>query len=298
MKVIRPLKTLCDNIVSYNVPKDHEMWLATTTYNKGDEVAREDCGATIYRSAINNNIGIDPITDTDGNWVAVGTSNYFAMFDNKNTSQTVNPDEIVIEITFNGLVNAVALINVDADQAHFEAWEDDPNELLFEETIDLKDFGVTNLYDFYFSPVRYRSQVVKLGLPTMINGTGRLTLTKTNGDVKLGSLVYGDEFRIGQSTIDLDLDFKDYSEKTTNVFGDTEVIIRSYSNLNDYNVIVSNVDIDSVIRFRNTYRGIPLVWIADENKPYSINYGYFEKFRQTLSHIAYAECTISVQSLN
>jgi len=299
MYTVKSIETLCENIISYNVPKDFTTWDAATTYSKGDEVAADDCGSTIYRSTINSNLGLNPEHNPD-EWVAVGVSNYFAMFDAQNTSQTENPESIEIEIEYNELVNAAALVNCYGVEARFEVWEDNGTTKIFDKTVSLRDYGVPNMYDFYYSPIAFYTTVSEFNIPSTVTGKGKLTITNPNGIAKIGSLIYGAQFKVGRSVYGLDLDFKDYSTKVVDELTGavTNIVDRGYSDIINYTVLVENIDIERVRGFRNSNKTKPTLWVADITKPYTQTYGYFSDFRINLEHPAHAECSVKIEGLS
>jgi hypothetical protein len=155
MKMIRSIPTICDNILSYNVALDYPLYSSATTYSKGDRVTDTACGAKVYESIANANTGYS-LTDTAW-WVYVGTSNYFAMFDNKTGTQTQRAGSIEVEVAFDSLVNSVALINVEADTARFEAW-DQFDEKIIDFTVELRDYGSTSWYDSMYSEITFNDR--------------------------------------------------------------------------------------------------------------------------------------------
>lgn len=298
MKIIKPITTLCTAIVAYNVPQDYTVWVITTTYAKGDRVVAigDTCGATVYESLTSSNTGNDPADPASTDWTSVGVSNYYAMFDNKNSTQTTNANTIEIDVGFSELVNAVGLMNVEAASARFQIW-DETDTLVVDETIILRDYGVTNMHDYYFSPITALENYVNVSLPSFIGNTGRLTLDATGGTAKLGSLVYGSQFEIGETRLGIGLGIKDYSTKDRDIFGNAVIVEREYSDLIDSVVTVQTNRIAEVRKTLSNYRAQAVVWVGDETKDYTISYGFYKDFKILLPSPAHADCRLKTESI-
>lgn len=295
MKIIIPSPTVCANIISVNIPVTEPLWLVGTTYAKGDLVTRSTCGANVYESLTATNAGNDPEDPVSTDWLWIGASNAFAMFDSKNGTQSVYPDVITAEVTLSELTNAVALVNVNANQARFEAW-DEGGILVMDETFNLRDYGVSSMYDYYFEEITLKDRLVAFGVPALVAGSkGKLTLTGV--DVRLGSLVYGKQFNIGDSQYGISLSIKDFSTKELDTFGNYTIVERSFQNVMDAQITVANEDIAQVKKILAANRSVPLVWVADQNKEETIVYGYYRDFSITLPHTAYAECRLRTEGL-
>jgi hypothetical protein len=299
MKIIIPSPTICTNVVAVSIPVTEPLYSAATTYDKDDKVTKSVCGANVYQSLTSSNLDNDPEDPASIDWLWIGASNAFAMFDSKNGTQSVYPDIITAEVGLTEITNAVALINVNADLARFEAW-DEGGILVMDETFNLREYGVTSMYDYYFEEITLKDRLVAFNVPALIAGSkGKLTLTSNTAgaDVKLGSLVYGKQFSIGDSQYGISLSIKDYSTKELDIFGNYTIIERSFQNVMDAQITVANEDIAQVKKVLAANRSTPLVWVADQNKEETIVYGYYRDFSITLPHTAYAECRLRTEGL-
>ena len=295
MKIIRPIKTICDHIVSSNVPLVEPLYSAATTYSKGDKVVNDPCGAVVYESLANANTG-QSLTDLNW-WLPVGSSNYYAMFDDKNGTQTTNPESIEIEVTFQGLVNSVALINVEAKTARFEAWNE-IDEKVLDLTIDLRDFAALDYYEYFFEEIVLLDRYVSFEVPTMVSGRGKLTLSNITGIAKLGSLIYGNHFEVGKSLWGVSLGIRDFSTKETDIFGNYVVVPRTFQDKIEADVFIYANKVASVKRVLAQYRATPVVWAAGNEYDVTITYGYYKDFSIVLSNPLGADCSIQIEGLS
>lgn len=295
MKIIRPIKTICDHIVSSNVPLVEPLYSAATTYSKGARVVNDPCGAVVYESVANANTG-KSLTDPAW-WLPIGSSNYYAMFDDKNGTQTTNPDSIEIEVTFGTLVNSVALINVEANTGRFEAWNEVDQKVL-DVTIDLRDYAAVDYYEYFFDEITFLDRYVSFNVPTMISGRGKLTLTNTGGIAKLGGLIYGNQFEIGKTLWGVSLGIRDFSTKETDIFGNYIVVPRSFQDKVEADVFIEANKIGNVRKVLSQYRTAPVVWAADADYDVTVTYGYYRDFSIVLSNPLGADCSIQIEGLS
>jgi hypothetical protein len=300
MRIIKPITTICDHIISNSIPQNHDMYDPLESYSKDDLIINSTCGAVVYRSLVNGNLGNDPNTDDGSNWVAVGPSNPFAMFDDKVGTQSVALESIVVEIEITSITNAAAAINIVGNQMRFEAWN--PEDVkVFDQTFTLREHLVSNMYDYYFQEFTSRDRAVELNLPILLPGSrGKMTLTGVTGtDVKIGSLIYGKQFKIGDSQYgQMSVGIKDYSTKEADVFGNYTIVERPFQNRMEAMVVVSNANTAQVKSTLSQYRATPVLWIGDANKTETIVFGFFEDFRVTLPHPAFAECRIRINGVS
>lgn len=243
VKILVPIAiddtTLTSTNVSENPPSN---WNAATAYSEGDLVVRPLLHK-IYVRNVAGTTSTAPELD-NVNWTLRGASNPWAMFDNKNSTQTTNADEIVVEITPGTIVNALYLANVDAFEITVVG--DDPGEgEIFNETYSMQSPpSAANWYAYFFDPIRYKTSLY-VPLPSYRNATFTVTITRTGGTAAVGNLVigkvhsYGEgiEFGAGGGIIS-------YSTNQTNQFGERELVPRGYSNKAQCNIWVSSSEAD------------------------------------------------------
>lgn len=300
MNIIRPLDTACTSILDYNVTQTYVVWDVATSYAKGDFVIVEPHGATVYESLTSSNVGNDPAT-SPLDWLPVGTSNYYAMFDDKNGTQTENANSIEIVIAFDSIVNAIALINIVGTSARFEAWAQDQDWTIdtpvLDETVALRDYGVSSWYDYFTYEVKQLERYVSLSLPTLVGGVGRLTLNAPSAVAKLGSLVYGNNLIAGDAQYGYKVGIKDYSLKDTDEFGNYLVLTREFRREIQIRSAVDNGLAPFINNELSRYKSRPLVWVGDQDDEMSIIYGFYRDYNLTKRSPAFSILELKVEGL-
>jgi len=295
MKLIRPITTACGDLISTNVPQPYDVWDAEVTYAKGAIVVDNPCGARVFESVVNSNLGNDPDDGDLTKWLPIGVSNAFAMFDNSNSTATTNPDEIIVEVDVSNLTNAVALINCQASSARFEIFE--AGQKIFDETVFLRDFGSVDWYDFYFGEIQLYPNYVNYELPSITDAVGKLTLSRPGNTASIGSLVYGTSFDVGETLYGITFGIRDFSIKDTDEFGNAILVKRGFRNTIEASLKIDNVAVSRVLSVLAEYRATPAVWVADQDRDYTILFGYYNDFSIVLPHPAYAECSLTLEAL-
>lgn len=255
VKILVPI-TIDDSVldstnVSENPPAD---WNPATAYVAGDLVVRPSLHK-IYVRNVDGTTATAPESDAV-NWTFRGASNPYAMFDNKNSTQTTNADEIIVEITPNTIVNGLYLANVDAFEVSVVG-NDPADGEIFNETYSMQSPPTAaNWYDYFFDAIRYKKSLY-VPLPAYRNATFTVTITRTGGTAAVGNLVIGKVYNYGEG-----IEFGagggiiSYSTNQTNQFGERELVPRGYSNKAQCNIWVPSTEadyfFDLVVSLRDT----------------------------------------------
>lgn len=178
MKLIKPTAITDSLFVSCTIPEtDYPEWASGTTYAIGDYVILA-ATHTLYR-AITANTGKSPASNTS-DWQRVGATNRWRMFDEK--VGTVSSATGSFSVTLApGLINALALVEVDALSAHV-VMTDPVDGIVFDKTYSLNDnSAVTDGYQYFFADIRRKRTLVVEGLTSYRNAQLTVTVTGETG---------------------------------------------------------------------------------------------------------------------
>jgi hypothetical protein len=297
MKLINPIEVTAAKINAYNVTQTEAIWATCTTYALGARVVLDSFGATVYESLIASNVGNAPATNPT-KWLAIGASNYAAMFDSVNGTQTTNTDLISVSIKTTELINSVGLVNLDAGSVHV-TMTDDTYGLVYDKTISLKILPINDWYGFYFGEFRQKTNAVFDDLPPYRNATIKIDVTSyaAGGIAKVGTIQMGKLEKIGYSEWGVKLGFSDYSRKDVDAFGNYIITQRAYANTLDADVEIDTVSIQTIQLLRAKLRGIPVIWIGSSIYSETIVFGFFSNFDINLSNPIISKATLTIQGL-
>lgn len=313
MIVIPPL-TITDAILtSSNVPEtDFQEWLVGDSYDFGEKVMVATGTPDVHRNyeslivGIGTNTGIDPTVDqlpaptgTGGaNWLDLGATNTFAMFDEIVGTQTTNLTSVDVVLTPGEVINAVAVLNVSA--ATVQVIVDDPIDgVVFDRTVDLTSApeGINDWYAYYFTAIETVTDIVFTDLPSFKDATIQVIATETGVTVAVGVLAIGAQVKVGTTNHGTGISIKDFSIKQTDSFGNFVILERAFSKRADYAVTVNTNRVAFVQNFLTSIRATPVVWVGNEDFGSTIIYGYYRDFDIVLSSPPISACNIVVEGL-
>jgi len=304
MKIIRPETILDANVTATNVTEaDQPEWASGTTYALNDLVmvtgtAGGAATAThkIYQSQAGSNTGNDPTTDDGTYWDEVSSTNAWKMFDAIVQDQTERSGGIEVTLTFTPVVNALAVINVDA--ASFTVVVDDATEgEVYNQTFSLiSDSGIQDWYAYFFEPIVRISRYAITDLPPYAGSDITVTFTDT-GTAKCGALVIGQFAELGKSQHGAGISIIDYSVKTTDANGRVTITPGAYANRMDVDIILPTSTFAVVRNILTDIRTTPVVWIAQDDEPGAVVYGYYREFDIILSNPTLSRCSLDIEGL-
>lgn len=299
MRLIKPVEITPAKLISSNVPEtEHPAWSATATYALGDRVLLNH---TIYEALAAVPAGVKPgeevvTKDAPAKWLDRGKDNRWRMFDNKVESLTTNPNTIVVTIKPGAVVNSLALFNLQGKSVTVSMVDPVEGEV-YRKEVSLVDAGVTNWYDWFFEPIGRRTDLVVLDMPAYGSANVVVTIDAGAEVAAVGHLVLGAVKQIGTAIYGTSVGINDYSRKTTDDFGNTVVIQRSFSNRAEFDVVLDTSEVTRVRRLLAELRSTPVVWIGEETYEATILFGFYKDFQIVFSGPTVSECSITVEGV-
>ena len=290
MRLIKPVEITPAKLISSNVPETEWPAWVPGSYGLGDKRIKDH---HIYESLAAANTA-DPTDATK--WLDLGFTNRWRMFDNKVESLTTNPGTIVVTIRPGAVVNSLALFNLQGKSVTVSMVDPGEGEV-YRKEISLVDAGVTNWCDWFFEPIGIRTDVVVLDMPAY--GSADIVLTIDAGPelAAVGHLVIGAVKQIGTALYGSSVGINDYSRKSTDDFGNTVVIKRSFSNRADFDIALDTSEVTRVRRLLADLRATPVVWIGEESYEATILFGFYKDFQIVFSGPTVSDCSITVEGV-
>lgn len=270
---------------------DPAAWNGATAYTAGQQVtllARHE----IYQRLTNGTTATSPELDTT-NWVLVGATNRWKLFDATYQSQTTNNRAIQLVLNPGALVDILALDNLDADYVRVFV-----EGTSYDQTVQLKYRPCTNWFQYFFEPFIYKKSAVFSGLPLLTTNKINVLIYKAGSVAKAGYCIHGLSRALGYAEPGASVGIIDYSKKETDQFGQTTVVVRPYSKRMNISVIIQNTDLDSVQELLAEYRATPVVWLGASSL-YSalIIYGYYRSFDTVIAYPTQSRCNLEIEGL-
>lgn len=296
LRVIKPLAVTDAMLVSNAPETDYAAWVAATSYALGARVIRTTTHK-IYERLISGVSATNPENDAT-NWLEIGPTNRWKMFDNSNTTQTERPGSIVVALTPGKVVNSLALLNVVADTVQVEVI-DPVDGTVYDQTFDMQaPLTESSWYAYFFSEIKRGTRVTLTDMPAYGSADIVVTLTIATGNAACGVLVIGTAREIGAYGIEYGarVGVQDYSRKERDAFGNYRYVKRANSKKFNVSMLLDNSDLDAVNLFLSELDG-PVVWIGSDTYDSLIVYGFAKDYGTTINYQKYSQFTLDVEGL-
>lgn len=297
MKIIRPV-TIDDAVFqSSDVPEnDYAAWAGGTTYADGDRVIVTTGYHKIYESQQAANTGNDPTTDDGTWWLEVSSTNRWKMFNAIVQEQTVQATQIDTTLQSATVVNAIALLNVEATTIEITV-TDSVEGVVYDETFNMTSYsGIQDWYAYFFEPIVRENQLAVTDLPPYANADINIVIN-ANADAKCGAVVIGQFADLGLAQHGASLSIIDYSVKDTDAQGRVTITEGAYADKMEVDVVLDTSQMGQVKKALTSLRTTPSVWIAEDGNSDLVIYGYYREFDIILSNPTTSRCSLEIEGL-
>jgi hypothetical protein len=298
MKIIRPVDIDDSVFQSSDVPEnDYAAWLVGTTYADGDRVIVTTPNIhKIYESQQGANTGNDPTTDDGTWWLEVSSTNRWKMFNAIVQEQTVQATQIDTTLQSPTVVNAIALLNVEATTVEITV-TDSVEGVVYDETFNMTSYsGIQDWYAYFFEPIVRESQLAVTDLPPYANADINIVIN-ANADAKCGAVVIGQFADLGLAQHGANLSIVDYSVKSTDDEGRVTITEGAYADKMEVDVVLDTSQMGQVKKTLTSLRTTPSVWIAEDGNSDLVIYGYYREFDIILSNPTTSRCSLEIEGL-
>ena len=298
MKLIKPVPINLSVLTSRNVPEnDYAEWAYCTEYAVGTRVIRTSFHRVYECIKIDNALQSPSLVDSIY-WLEISKTNRWKMFDAGWGSQTAIATPLTFNLSPVVIINSLALLNVAATSITVTVTN------ILSATIYNKTFamtvmaGVSDWYMYFYQDFIFKSDLVITDIPSVSNALITVSIINTGSTSKCGNCVIGTYYDIGNTQYGASAGIVDYSGKTTDSFGNTTVVKRTYAKRMNTNLMINNDIVDDVFNLLATYRSTPLVWLGAESLYTSlIVYGFYKDFDINIAYPDYSSCSLTIEGL-
>ena len=299
MKLIRPF-TVTNSVLTYsNVPEtDYTAWSGATAYTVSTRVILVSTHKIYECLVANTNFSPDVnLTGTTPKWLEISSTNKWKMFDASWGSQTSIATPLTFVLAPVAIINSLALLNVDATSIEVNVTVSAAN--VYSKTINMVGGEqVIDWYSYFFELITYKSDLVLTDIPPYSNSTITVSIINTSSTATCGNCVVGNYYDLGATQYGASAGIVDYSVKTTDSFGNTTVVQRTYAKRMSSNLMINNNIVDDVVNLLASYRSTPLVWVgAESNYTSLIVYGFYKDFDVNIAYPDYSSCSLTIEGL-
>lgn len=263
-------------------------WNNTTAYAVGDiKYVASNYGE--YKCLVANT-GKDPLTHTynatsnpSGEWLFLGTTNKYRMFDKYLTSQSVRNGNITVQMVAYE-TQAIFLGNLNATDVNIQVIENDTLQVIetFSKNL-VRD--VVDWFDYYFGDwiENRKTQFVYERTTATRNVSFIISINNGSIDAKCGFFCCGKVKEVGKTQWNVSVGSLDYSAVITDTStGDTSLAEGNYARTLDIDIFTYTANAMALDKILNDARGKGVVFMAGYSDDLAV-YGYKQKHSTVMS---------------
>lgn len=291
MQIIKPTTITEAMLVSSTLTEsEYQAWNAATAYTLG---ARVIYAHQVWERLVAGTTPGAPSADAT-NWVLVGPTNRWAMFDQRAGTVSTSGTDITVVVS-PGLVRGVALLDVTGSSV--TVTQSRGATEIYRREISLNTgIGVVDAYTYCFGEIVMKRTVVLTDL--LPYGDADITITISgNTSVGIGTCVLGSLQDLGGTRQGMQLGILDYSVKQTSEFGVTTLVPRDYAPRITIPIAVARQLVSHVARKLSEIRATPVVWIGSALDDASVVYGYYKDWSIDMQYDQIAFGSINIEGL-
>lgn len=271
MRMIQPLLMTDTEFTSSNIPEDDETeWSDSTSYTAGDKamIATQYEGVDYHMvyecvTANTNKFPPDYLTGDPIYWKQLYRTNRWRMWDDKSRSVSSKASPIVVRVTPGLLFNSTALLNLKADALNVRVNDPTAGDV-YDEDIEMIDLaGIDDFYEWFFSPLKWRTDVALLDLPAYPDAYIEITVENTGVNVEVGEWVIGNLKVLGSAEYPYKVQTDNFSVKSTDPGdGYPQVTENLYIKLVNFSFLLDANKVVDIERTIGVYLNVPAVYIG------------------------------------
>lgn len=305
MNVIPPIEITDARLTSSTIAEpdaDETAWSgASVAYVVGDRRIRATTHR-VYECVAAHTSTASPVPENNAaQWLEIGPTNKWAMFDTLRNTASVKAGSITTVITPGRRVDALALLGLVADSVTVSMTSDAVE--VYSRTENLIYREVADWYDYFFAAFRAKPSLALFDLPPYTGGVITVALSAATGDVECGACVVGAAEFIGDVQYEAESDVLNFSTVNRDSFGGISAIVqRRNVPKTIQSIFVEKARVNRVRVLRDDLAATPAVWAGLSNS--SDGYfeavlilGFYKRFLISLRHTEHAVISLELEEI-
>jgi len=243
---------------------------------------------------------VPPETATDW-WIESGVSNRYACVDLARNTQTVAASPLTVVMSAGERINSIAVMGMEADSLRIQMHNGATQ--VYDKSFDLRLRVVRDGYEYAFKPFDLQPSVVQFDLPPFSASTVTLTLERSTGTVKLGSVLLGNYVYLGATEYNAVNDALNFSTIDRDIYGTATLVPRRTLPKTTQTCRIDKAYVNDLLDARTRLNAVPAVWSGLDDSGSS---GYFEallilgiykQFSINMSEFSSAKLTLELEEI-
>ncbi|HAK92297.1 MAG TPA: hypothetical protein DCP94_11980 [Massilia timonae] len=267
---------------------------AATTYAK-DAAVYDPATKIVYWSMQAANVG-KPLSDPAW-WNKRTAINRWAMFDDRNSTVTSNPEEIVAVVSAKAITQGFFAGALDASEVRISMTHPTRGVVYSETRSLVLPRSGSSFYGWCFNRLRMRTWFRTLKLPVFANALVTITILKPGGVPKCGMALLGPVEDGGSTLMGLSTELKDYSTTTFFADGSSETIPRGFSKRMSVDVSVERDRAESLEDYFTKRRQKTLVIFGSTQRGDAMLVGKVSSFRKVIDSYPRSKMALQIEGV-
>ncbi|OIJ42177.1 hypothetical protein [Massilia timonae] len=281
-------------LIYSNVPMVEPPYDAATTYAK-DAAVYDPATKIVYWSMQAANVG-KPLSDPAW-WNKRTAINRWAMFDDRNSTVTSNPEEIIAVVSARAITQGFFAGALDASEVRISMTHPTRGVVYSETRSLVLPRSGSSFYGWCFNRLRMRTWFRTLKLPVFANALVTITILRPGGVPKCGMALLGPVEDGGSTLMGLSTELKDYSTTTFFADGSSETIPRGFSKRMSVDVSVERDRAESLEDYFTKRRQKTLVIFGSTQRGDAMLVGKVSSFRKVIDSYPRSKMALQIEGV-
>lgn len=272
----------------------YQTYSGAATYAEADRV-QDNTTHLVYESLVAGNIG-SALTDTT-KWIEVGYTQRYAMFDDVVGTTTRAGSDLTVVLS-PGSVSGLALLELSGTGLVVTVKDAPGGAVVYTDTVSLDGSIIETIYDWFFSPVEQRTDVVFTDLPGQYFGA-EITIQITGTNAGCGVCKPGTVHQLGGTKTGASVGILDFSVKERDRWGRLTVVPGEFSKRASLQMLTTRSDFNRIYRRLASLRATPAVYIGTEAPGFDplIVFGIYKDFSIVIEYQEHHLCSLEIEGL-
>lgn len=281
-------------------PSAGETAWASGTFAVGDErivVAQHRKYSCLIAGASTVSPELDPTR-----WEDIGATNAYAMFDKERNVQSVATTSMTVGVTPGKRFDSCAVMAAEGELLEL-VMTVGATVVWTSGVVDLRKRKTMRWYEYFFGAFSFTGNKIFFNLPPFSGAKLTLTLSRTSGEVKLGSFVVGTATYLGKMITQARSEAINFSTVARDAFGGAKLNPRPQKPGTTQTLVAEASTIESVRALRALGNAAIIVWSGLDDHDYNPYFeallvnGFYKEFAIGLPNKERFEINLSVEEL-